>query len=154
MLTLKVHGNKGSKGCFGRYVKLGKGKGVKLLHGQCESLKELKNSDLWEAATEEAYLLRKAFKSGVVPRCYGVVPVKTRKGYRVGIILQHLGDITLAKIGDRIGWDTVEIVSEMLSEKLLEVGVEHGDLHCSNIMRHKGKYYAIDFSPECSYEYV
>jgi tRNA A-37 threonylcarbamoyl transferase component Bud32 len=130
-------------GSFGSYYQLSGAVGVKVLHGvRFTSMKKALASRTYRLAAKEASLLCQAEESGVVPKCYGVTLVKEGNKYGVGILMQHLGTKTLSMSGacESVAYDTV-------NEALREIGIVHDDLHNRNIMVYRGKYYAIDFSP-------
>lgn len=141
MITLPKYETSG--GGYGSYYELSATVGVKVLHRKnFKSMKKALNSRLYREAMKESELLCMAFESGVVPRCYGVTLVKDDEGYGVGILMQHLGNKTLRDKGDRTeAYDTIQ-------DALEEVGLRHLDLHRGNMMVYRGKYYAIDFSPD------
>jgi RIO-like serine/threonine protein kinase len=85
--------------------------------------------------------------SGIVPRCYGVRIVRRGKSFRVGILMQHLGNKRLADLS--LPDKKISGIYDKLHDGLISFGVEHKDLHDENIMFFKNKFYAIDFSPEC-----
>jgi RIO-like serine/threonine protein kinase len=143
-LDSKKHKRSGS-GSYGEYFKLGKGKGVKLLRGRWETKAKALNSRAWRLANKEADLLDIAKDSKVVPKCYGAKIVKSDKQFRVGIVMQHLGNTTLNETG--LMDEEHSDVRDILMEALEDVGIIHTDLHGDNIMYYRKKFYAIDFTP-------
>lgn len=151
MMVLRKRKSTGG-GAYGTYYPIGEGKGIKLLNGtdmfmdkDFRTIKEAKASENYVFALDEADLLKKAYRSGVTPKCYGVRIVKLPNGrYVPGVVMQHLGNKTLEKLPSK-EYNNVE--SEIW-ETLEEIGIIHQDLHPGNIMKFKGKYYAIDFSAD------
>lgn len=135
-----------AQGAHGIYYKLNNTLGVKIIRSKTfKTVREANKSRAHGRAIRESELLTEALESGVVPRCYGVTLVKVRNGYRVGILMQHLGNKRLAETEHIERGD----IYEDIHEKLMELGIDHGDLHEDNIMVYRGKFYAIDFSPQC-----
>ena len=133
-------------GIHGDYYRLSNAVAVKVVHSKVYStIRKAQNSAAYRNALDEAAIIALAEETGVVPRCYGVTLVAVRGGYRVGILMQHLGQVTLA---DSEHYDDSEVY-EHLYETLKDVGIDHHDLHEDNIMFYRGKFYAVDFSPEC-----
>lgn len=132
-------------GSFGEYYPLSKGVGVKVLYRKYKTLKKAVNSATYKQALKEAQLLAMAQESGVVPRCYGVTIVKDGNKYGVGILMQHLGNKTLENASEH----EMSKAYDEVNDALLDIGISHYDLHEHNIMKYRGKYYAIDFSPKC-----
>lgn len=136
----------GLSGKNGTYYKLNNNVGVKVIHS-----KEFKNvtkafrSKAYREAVEEACLLSEAYETGYVPQCYGVTLVKMGAGYKVGVLMQHLGNTTLS---ESEFYDDAEIYND-INNSLKDLGIYHGDLNEDNIMVYRGKFYAIDFSPDC-----
>lgn len=134
------------QGQHGWYVKLSPSVGVKVIKSSIyKSKAKAYKSRAYRLATQESANLQLAFETGVVPRCYGVTIVKVKRGYQVGILMQHLGTLTLS---NSEFYDTFDIY-EGICDKLEEVGIYHQDLHEDNVMVYRNKFYAIDFSPLC-----
>lgn len=134
------------EGIHGEYFKLSDQVGVKVIHSKgYPSIKKLVSSNAFQKAKREAEILMIAEETGVVPKCYGLTVVKSKSGFRAGVLMQHLGQVTLA---DSDQYDNSEIY-DYLVESLKEVGIKHWDLHEDNIMVYRGKMYAVDFSPDC-----
>lgn len=138
--------SKSESGCYGEYRQLSRTKGIKILHSNgYYDYTEVINSDTFEAANKEAKLLRKAYVSGITPRCYGVKLILRNNKYYVGILMEHLGTTTLADFD--YDYNRCDLIINTLKEKLRnKAGLIHFDLHGNNIMWHKGMYWAIDFS--------
>lgn len=142
-----------NSGCFGSYHRVGKDMGIKVLEGCFETEADAKNSCNWQDAQEEAYAMRRAQKSGIAPKCYGVYVVRNSDSaegnYYVGILMQHLGQNLLGHRMDKgiVSGMRQEDIQDEIRKKLLKVGVEHGDLHRENVIYFKRKYYALDFGP-------
>lgn len=133
-------------GAHGSYIKLSPSLGLKVIHSvKYKSRAKAYRCRAWREARLEAELLDIAFESGVVPRCYGATLVKVKSGFQVGVLMQHLGSTTLSNSKFYDEFD----VQEDINNKLEELGIYHGDLHEDNIMVYRGKFYAIDFSPNC-----
>lgn len=148
MITIPKTTDETPSGAFGVYFKLREGKGIKVLEAKFRSQVAAYNSYEFDLAKEEAEILKAAQESGVVPKCYGVRIVRRGNGFHVGILMQHLGNKTLRKL--RYNWEKQSDIYDSLNDALEDVGVKHNDLHVDNIMYYRGKYYAIDFSPEVS----
>ncbi len=139
-------------GAFGRYYRLSKVIGIKVLSGMwsneyCTTQKELKASNQWKEAVREARLIRVARKSRIVPKCYGVVPVR-REGQNgrlhVGIVMQHIPGRVL---GNREP-DVIERLSDRICNKCK---LSMQDLHGWNILvtgKSRKRYWVIDFTPD------
>lgn len=146
MISLNRNTIKGREGANGEYVKLSSQIGIKLIHSKLFTTQtKAMKSTAWKLAMGESENLKLAFDSGVVPQSYGVSLVKVGSGFRVGVLMQHLGGTTL---DNSEFYDDVDVY-EHLRDKLKEVGIKHFDLHGDNIMVYRGKCYAIDFSPQC-----
>lgn len=127
-----------STGYFAHYYQISPSKGIKLLHQPFNTYKEAICSKEYQEALKEVDLLNKAkSRFNRVPRCYRV-RVILQEVYRVGIVLQHLGEETVG-----IGCSIYQLQND-----LCRAGITHKDLHGSNIMRYKGELWVIDFSPE------
>jgi len=145
MITLTHKQLEGIAGVHGEYVKLSPQMGIKLIHSKLfRTQAKAMRSQAWKLAMQESRYLQLAFESGVVPRSYGVSLVKVRSGFRVGVLMQHLGATPLC---NSEFYDSLEVFDD-INERLLEVGISHADLHEDNVMVYRGKYYAIDFSPQ------
>lgn len=142
-------------GSFGTYYQISAKKGIKLYIGACDPDDEYLQHVL-KCAYNEVYAYREARKRyPFVPKCYGVQVIKTKYGFQVGIILQHLGDKTLADVGyGRIHeYDESRSSSpfknrypcDELSKQLADKGIYHGDLHGRNLMYYRHKLWVIDF---------
>lgn len=155
MLKIKRK-NMTNGGAYGTYYYVGEGKGVKVFNNpdsyETHSFStpgEARDSLAWQDAEMEARYLRIAQPSGVVPKCYGAKVIRTEDGkYAVGIVLEHLGRMTLRRKLPR-GHRRQDAIYEKLLKQLGKYGVNHYDLHPENVMWYKGKFYAIDFSHEC-----
>lgn len=144
--------NDTASGCFGSYYQRSARRGIKVI-GSCgnvfNTIEELKASRWYDDAVKEAANYRMAYKSGVVPKCYGVTIVKTSQGYLPGIILQHVGT-RLCDVACSQGLDNEAIYRHLKDTLATKSGVHHGDLHYGNItVDTDGKFYAIDFTPGC-----
>jgi len=139
---------KSSKGSYGSYFKLNRSKGVKVLRGSFKSIIAAMNSRKMEAAIQERDYLNKAYNSHdpISPYCHGVTLIQSGSNIRIGIVMQHLGEMTLRNCV--LNEDEKDEIIESLEHMLLERGIDHRDLHEDNVMIKDGKYYAIDFSPD------
>lgn len=142
-------------GLFAAYYRLSKSLGVKVLQDYYyESIQELKDSCIWDKAKTEANYYHKAYASGVVPKCYGVRPVKDDGWYYAGILLTHLQGKPLWSVhGIPYAYKGRYSVNDYLESALEAVGICHGDLHGGNIIvtikqGHICTAYAIDFSAD------
>ena len=135
------------EGDYGSFYPTSKLRGVKVLVTQYESIADLLASSAMIRAKEEADLLTSAYVTGIVPKCFGVVIVKKSKTrYHAGIQMQLLGTKTLHKVMD--DEELRESIKDGLKNTLKGYGFNHKDLHANNVMVYKGKYWAIDFSPD------
>lgn len=147
MITLtNEQQNSSISGLHGTYLKLSPSVGVKIIHSPTyRSKSKAYLSRAFRRAREESDTLQYAYETGVVPRCYGAVLVKVKSGFRVGVLMQHLGTLTLS---NSEFYDCAAVYYD-IKDKLRELGIFHNDLHDDNIMVYRGKCYAIDFAPEC-----
>lgn len=146
-LTRDQQDHEYSAGAHGYYIKLSPSLGVKVIHSPIYRNKtKAYKSFAWREARLEARILDMAFETGIVPRCYGATIVRVKGGYRLGVLMQHLGNKTL---GESAHYYDESDISVAIHEKLEEIGIYHQDLHEDNIMVYRGKFYAIDFSPNC-----
>lgn len=136
------------QGAFGKYFQVTPTRGVKVLRGSFRNLESAYNSHIFDMAREESEILKVAQNSGVVPKCYGVRIVRRGNRYYVGILMQHLGNKRLSDM--KVSVDKESQIYDDLNDALEDAGIGHNDLHAGNIMYYKGKYYAIDFSPDLS----
>lgn len=147
-MLIKLSTKKGPKGSYGTYFKLSNTRGVKVLHGAFTNFMAALNSWEMDEARKERDLLNKAFRSGITPKCYGVTVVQSGRQFRVGIVMQHVGDQRLSEVSTGNSYGIIQ----GLSEKLRAVGIRHTDLHDYNVMKKGKKFYAIDFTPGCIME--
>ncbi len=154
---LRKTGDKTGGGCFGQYFKLDNKRGIKLLRRKFDSSEKAQLSETFhKAKLEELSLNMARERVSFVPKCYGVKVVKFRGNFRVGVIMQHLNGITLEKLGynrDKrgvgdFGGDFEDDVVEMMDNRMLKVGINHGDVHGGNIIYHAKRYWVIDFGNE------
>lgn len=83
--------------------------------------------------------VRKCFR--LVPRCYGTLVFKDSENrYRMGILMQHIGETSLWKLPINHS-EIYENVQKSLNKR----NFAHGDLHSKNIMHFKGKFWPIDY---------
>lgn len=135
-----------SGGSFSTYYRVSRARGLKVLKGSYRSLQAAYNSYGFQMAKEESDLLEIAAYSGVTPECFGVRVARSGSRYRVGILMQHLGNKRLSDLN--LSCAKMSAIYDKLDYELSHAGIDHNDLHLDNIMFHKGKFYAIDFSPE------
>lgn len=156
---LRKTGNKTGGGSFGHYFKLDNKRGIKLLKQKFQTSEKAQLSKTFHLAKLEELSLNMARERvSFVPKCYGVKVVKFRGDFRVGVVMQHLNGITLNKLGqnrDRRNLtqdcDFEDNVTEMMDERLLKAGINHGDVHDENIVYHAKKYWVIDFGNEVEF---
>jgi serine/threonine-protein kinase RIO1 len=134
-------------GCYGDYYKLSRSKGIKVLSDdRYRTLEDtIKSRTFKEAKAEAIHLMEARKRYPNIPKCFGVKIIEIGGFYKVGIVMEHLGEtmaIHLIAHED----ERLELMKE-LRDKLANVGIDHGDLHCKNIMFHKNDWYIIDFSP-------
>lgn len=127
-------------GSYGIYFELSASVGLKVIRTAKDfpTVAKAVSSRTFKRAQKEAELLDLAFETGVVPRCYGITIVKARRGYAVGILMQHLGHQTVEEAQESEAYD-------FITDALAEHGIKHKDLHRNNIMVYRGKFYAVDF---------
>lgn len=134
-------------GVYGFYYRISKLRGIKVFQDGYESIKLLKESQTYKDAIQEKKLLDQLIKrkSKITPKCYGIKIVLRDNYYHIGIVLRHLGNITLF---DRdLHPDKEDEIIDKLNDKLSNYNLIHGDLHNRNVMYYKRKYWAIDFTP-------
>ena len=150
MLTIKK-ANYDSYGAYGQYYKFSKNRGIKTIgYNEYENIEQAKKSFAYEDALKEAMLYREAYKTGLVPKCYGVTIVNVKNSFKPAIILQHVGEITLNLQKDMLNAhrDDAEYIADQLAERLNRYGIIHNDLNFNNIMWHNERYYCLDFTPD------
>lgn len=137
-------------GCYGYYVRYCFYRGIKILHNKFASLEDAEESNLYSDAVQEMNLLKETKRRfALVPHCYGVKIVKIGNSFQIGIILQHLGSITLRDFAYKNDLNvSVDNTVLLKYNQLKAVGITHTDIHGRNIMRFKKKWWIIDFSPE------
>jgi tRNA A-37 threonylcarbamoyl transferase component Bud32 len=135
-------------GVYGKYVPISNTRGVKILKAKFSSLKRLYRSEKYYRATEEVNMLKvlNARNCDFVPKCYGLRIIQVGKNYHIGILLQHLGNVQLNDLRLENGRD--ERIWNRIEKQIEKFGFSHSDIHTSNIMFYKNKYWLIDFSPE------
>jgi hypothetical protein len=126
-------------GSFGTYYQLSKSLGVKVDNSGYEDLKGLK---------KELKHMRKCsmFAKHLVHKVYGIVELRTLDGdVRLGILIEHIDGCEAHRHN---GFQ--QSVRNKLLNKLYDQGVDHSDLHSSNIMWDKRKkmYRAIDLDSQ------
>ncbi len=142
------------KGFYARYYKLNNDLGMKLFNDSFVYKQSAKLSNVYENALMEHRNLVKVKKLiDIVPKSYGVHVVFYRNKYRIGLLMQHLDGIELEKKLMQEGkhekfkhWEYP--VQKKIRRKLEAKGILHDDLHDSNIIYSKGKYWVIDWSKE------
>ncbi len=135
------------KGEYGFYVKVNSRYGIKFVGMGYDTKEEVMERQAYKLAKEEAALLQEASsRCDFIPKCYGVVVAFFREAWRAGIVMKHLGKKRLGDVYLR-DWK-IDRVRFRLKEKMAELGIVHRDLHGGNVMRHAGKWWAIDFTPE------
>lgn len=148
-LSKKIKNESGS-GCFGSYYQVSKHRGLKVLATAYDTVRELLTSSTYSDAKQEYKILKRLRNSKFTPKPYGIKIIQEGQEYKVGILMQHLGNRTLSSTvcSERRG----NRVSQMLLEVLEHYGIVHKDLHWGNIMvktvNGKKQYFAIDFTPE------
>lgn len=132
-------------GCS-KYIQLSGKRGIKLLIGTHYSMKELMDNGWWDMAIDEANCIKNVRRVyPYVPKCYGVKVVRIGREYRVGIILQHLGDDRLVDMDEyKNNSKKTNHQTSKLYNELYNVGVKHGDLHEGNVMYYRNRFWAID----------
>lgn len=156
MLTLQLRRGENDclhNGSYGEYYRLPNGKGLKVLSVPGEArMDNLLESGRWQEAVIEAENLKKAERSKVVPKCYGVVAVRMGKLYYPGILMEHIRGIMLSDIADDVYAQISDQAYPLLREKLKKLKMVHMDLHDENIIVQEArdgsfKFFAIDFGP-------
>lgn len=142
-IRLKL-GTHTAKGSYGDYWKLSETRGIKVLRKDFNTIKQAKNSNSMAEAQLESDFFIKSKKTGVVPECFGTRIVMVGSHFRVGILMEHLGETRLMDYrGDADHYQ----VRKQLEQKFIDIGIQRNDLHNENIMVKDGKFYAIDFTP-------
>lgn len=133
-----INGINGPSGVDGVYIKLNDKLGIKIL--RC--------TDIDMAVKEANYLRIANTKTDKVPKCYGVklIKVKNQDFYRVGILMEHLGDVILDSLS--LPGKKERLIIKQHEDYLRKLGIIHKDIHTGNIMVKDNKYYVIDFGPE------
>ena len=147
-LNLKYRGHLPS-GAFGQYKKLSSRRGVKMLHGEFDTKKELLTSRDWELAKKELSFIQQASKFNIAPKGYKVVPVRVDGcGWKAGIVMQHLN----GRVMSYSAWERQEEKREKIIEILRnKARLYRSDNHSENFMvvGKRKKIYMVDFSPSC-----
>lgn len=141
-------------GSYAEYIQISPKKGIKLYYAKCDSTTEPTFKRTLQMAHYEVYFYKLARERyPFVPKCYGVQVIKVKDRYnsdvfRIGIVLQHLGNTTLSDVGygrnDSSPFAGRYPATE-LNTKLKSRGIYHGDLHDGNVMYYKGQLWVIDF---------
>lgn len=116
--------------------------------------------DYSKDALKEFSLLEKAAPSGFTPEPYGIEEVLLNEEETTAIFMQHIEGKTLSdhcedcEYSDYPTCHGHESRIEILRNKLLNLGIDHRDIHCENVIVYKHKLFIIDFSPELINEEV
>lgn len=153
-------------GAFGTYFKLTNKYGVKVLSGDNTWLTKERAKKDWayDEAREECDWIKSAEASGVTPKYARVVYVKYKWDspdmYRIGILMEHMGDDTAYDLGyvdyveseDEIEeqkMDQFFAIRDALKKTIEEkTGIYMADLHTKNIVKKGKQWFAIDFTPD------
>lgn len=144
-LPLKTHTHSPS-GSYGSYIQLTAKKGIKIFdRGQFLTKEEAKAGHTYIDAKEEKEVYDYLHAKGCdfIPVCYNVAFIKIGEFWRVGLILQHLGNVRLYDYSREYD-ERYKVINE-IEEKLNDLGVYHKDVHDQNIMHYEGRFWAIDF---------
>lgn len=140
-------------GSWAEYIQISAKKGIKLFRGRCSSIEELFKSREFEVASNEVKKLKKSRKLyPYIPACYGLKIMRIRDVYKIGIVLQHLGDRRASDNIPSYGHPQYTNISEKIHNdiwtiqtELRRAGINHNDLHTDNVMIFKDRYWPIDF---------
>lgn len=144
-------------GCSGAYIQVSKDIGVKIYGYPERQISDLTHHIEW-AETEHKRLKRTKIAYKYVPKSYGVKIFNTKSGYRVGLVMQHVGDTTLKDLrrkrvpylNKKVFLDkTADIIINKLRRKIRHKGQSHNDLHAKNVIYDKGKFWVIDWESSC-----
>ena len=150
MIKIKVTKKSNSKrGSSAVYVPLSSRTGIKVIKSsnfanKCryKTERELVKSAVFRIAKVEEKLLRRASKSGLSPKGYGVRPVKLGNFFYAGIKMQHIPGKR-----SRETEKNIEILDAAIEQVFKTTGLKHTDDHIKNFILWKNKGYLIDFDP-------
>lgn len=141
---MNVGSDKG--GCYGEYYQITKTKGIKIANKSFLNEKKLKASKQYKDFVEEFNFLKFLKKTDLTPKPYELLIFKHKNRFYVGIVMQHFDGPSLS---DKNHDDDKESkIIARLHSKLTKHKINHKDLHANNIICHKKKYRAIDFSAD------
>lgn len=147
-LNAKEITNDSQKGGSAYYVQLTKTKGVKVIKS-CFLTKEiLISSYQYESILKEKEIYDDLHSCGCdfIPKCYGTAILKSKLGFQIGLVLQHLGNVSLNDLNMTYAqWKDIAIEFE---EKLFKFGYDNRDVHNDNILLFEGRYWLIDLEPK------
>lgn len=153
-------------GLYSKYYRLTQRTGLKLIRNRgyrslfessTESIEELKESEAWERAKAEAYLITRAHrhtKGKYVPRCYGYLPVRAGERWHAAIKVQHITGTELVKLS--LGWDENNKIIKKCRRTLRRHWIHQSDMNTNNIILKMDKegrirrWMLVDFSPSKS----
>lgn len=162
MITINSRKKPLSSGTYGRYFRLSRTRGVKVLgfgYKKIETMfSRFKTLDLVE---KEIELLQKAQKSNLSPKYAKLVVVKYKGKFYPAIKMQHIGGKIVYDIDKYIKLSKLFVnkygkrsdhglsVKKFILNKLKKAGITHKDLHCGNVMiNSRREIKVIDFTPE------
>lgn len=144
VLTKMIKGkDKTEEGDNSTYYQISSTKGIKILDGNYDTYQAVLMDDMLISAKKEAELMKLAkTKYQYVPICYGVKIVQFKNYFKIGIIMQHLGNIMIQSLETFKRQDI-----DGFKNKINKLSICHKDIHGKNIMVYKGQYWLIDFDP-------
>ena len=128
-----------------------------------ETKEQAKASDTYQQALKEKRFLDLLTERACdfTPRCYGLVIFKYNRNFRIGLILQHLGEKRMVDVKHEYRNDRgisienrADRISDLLYKRLEKKGIRHSDIHSRNIMYFQKRFWVIDFSPSMIGEIV
>lgn len=135
-------------GSYGSYYRINDEIGIKVMSGCKDTLKKLKESNLYKDAVEEAVMQRKAsHRSRMVAQFYGLNIFKMDGAWWVGIVMEHIDGKTLSDICSEDDDMDDETIMFRLFKKMKKVKVFIDDENPCNIMRSGRRWRIIDFTP-------
>ena len=135
-------------GCFGTYIKLSDKVGIKIVDSVRATTRDRFFYLIYTRIEREVRMMREVRRYfGLVPRSHGIVIVRDLDNrYRIGILMQHLGDTTLWELIREKGEDGGYKIEEKVQKSLRKRKFCHADLHSKNIMYFRRQFWPIDYS--------
>ncbi len=126
----KIFNKRTAWGAFGDYYKVSPIVGAKVVSRKKFAIKEFN-------------LLKRAFKSKITPKPYGIINLK-KSNYAIvmeHIKGKHLYDVNLTNKSKKI--------DRIINQLYVKTGILHKDQYDGNIIVRKNKLFIIDFTPSC-----